>query len=241
MSRFPGAEIGADELPDEVHVLADRIETITGKDVYFIDARRHRFEAGQLPPGAPPPPVSGPPAGPDIVVFVNPDGVAPPILSHTIRRFLIQALLVWEGFPVAGLRPVAPDAAAAKAIAEAVGPLQHWLHMGLLGTAAEAKLAELFAAAREPRPASRLPPPRLPAALRQKLVDFESAMARTERPLDISAGADAIAEILGQVDVSSAAGFRAASARILDLWGVRQHVILGVADKESGAISEVPW
>ena len=241
MSRFPGAEIGADELPDEVHVLADRIETITGKDVYFIDARRHRFEPGQLPPGQPPPAVSGPPSGADIVVFVNPDGVPPPILSNNIRRFLIQALLVWEGYPIAGLRPVAPDEMTAKAIAEAVGPLQHWMHMGLLGTAAESKLAELFATAPEPRRASRLPPPKLPPALRQKLIDFESAMALTDRPPAVSAGADAIAEILGQADVNSALGFRAASSRILELWGVRQHVILGVADKESGAINEVPW
>ena len=26
MSRFPGAEIGADELPNEVHLMAERIE-----------------------------------------------------------------------------------------------------------------------------------------------------------------------------------------------------------------------
>ena len=92
MSRFPGAEIGFDELPDEVHLLADRIESITGKDVYFIDARRQRFEAGQLRPGMPPPPVAGPPSGADVVVFVNPTGVDPQLLSISIRRLCGRAI-----------------------------------------------------------------------------------------------------------------------------------------------------
>ena len=108
MSRFPGAEIGADELPDEVHLLADRIESITGKDVYFLDARTHRFDPGQTPPGGPPPAISGPPAGEDIVVFANPDVLDRQQLSNGLRRFLIQALLVWEGYPMAVFRPILP-------------------------------------------------------------------------------------------------------------------------------------
>lgn len=237
MSRFPGAEIGADELPDEVHVLADRIESITGKDVYFIDARRHRFESGQLPPGMPPPPVAGPPSGEDVVVFVNPDGVDPQLLSLSIRRFLIQALLVWEGYPLAGLKPNALDAAGAAQ----VGPLQHWLHMGLLATAAENRLAELASTPPEPRRASRLPPPKVPPELRAKLVAFESAMGAELHPGELSSEARAIAEVLRRVDVRSPAGFRAAFGGILELWGIRGHVILGVADQASGAINETPW
>ena len=237
MSRFPGAEIGADELPDEIHRLADRIESITGKDVYFIDARRHRFDPGQLPPGVPPPPVSGPPAGPDIVVFVNPDVVDPRILAHSLRRFLIQTLLVWEGYPMAGLRPTGLE----PAVAAAVGPMQHWLHLGLLGAAAELRLAALTGGTPEARQSSRLPPFRLPPPVRKNLVDFECAMGMSGSPDEARPDARAITAVLQEADVGSAVGFRVAFGRILDLWGVRQHVMLGVADKESGAISEVPW
>ena len=237
MSRFPGAEIGADELPDEVHILADRIESITGKDVYFIDARRHRFDAGQVPPGTPPPPVSGPPSGPDIVVFVNPEGADPQLLSASVRRFLVQALLVWEGYPLAGLKPNALDAAAAATI----GPMQHWLHTGLLAVATEHRLAELASLPPEPRRASRLPPSRVPPDVRPKLVAFESAMGVSVHAGPLSAEARAIADVLQKEDLRAPAGFRAAFGNILELWGIRAHVILGVADKESGAISETPW
>jgi hypothetical protein len=162
MSRFPGAEIGADELPDEVHRLADRIESITGKDVYFLDARTHRFGPGQTVPGAPPPAISGPPAGEDIVVFVNPDVLDRQQLSNGVRRFLIQALLVWEGYPMAAFKPTSPDAAASGA-----GLLQQWLHMGLLGAAAEARAAELSGVAPEPRAMSRFPPFNVPPEARR--------------------------------------------------------------------------
>lgn len=234
MSKFPGAEIGADELPDEVHALADRIESITGKDVYFIDARRHSFQPGQLPPGAPPPAVSGPPSGPDVVVFVNPNGVDPQVLSNSIRRFLIQALLVWEGFPMAGVKPDVADAAT-------VGPMQHWLHQGLFAVAAEHRFAELTKAEPELRRISRLPPFKMPPGVRPKLVAFESAMGVSLHPGDVSADARAIAEVLRQSDVKTPSGFRAAFGGILELWGLRPHVVLGVADKESGAIAETPW
>jgi hypothetical protein len=234
MSRFPGAEIGADELPDEVHVLADRIESITGKDVYFIDARRHRFEAGQLPPGVPPPAVSGPPSGPDVVVFVNPTGIHPQVLSNSIRRFLIQALLVWEGYPMSGLKPDVADAAT-------VGPMQHWLHQGLFAVAAEHRFAELTVTTPEPRLVSRLPPFKVPPGVRPKLVAFESAMGLAQHPGEVSPDARAIDEVLRKSDLRSAAGFRAAFGGILELWGLRPHVVLGVADKESGAIAETPW
>jgi len=241
MSRFPGAEIGADELPDEVHLLADRIESITGKDVYFIDGRRHRFETGQLPPGMPPPPVSGPPAGPDIVVFVNPEGTDPQLLSASVRRFLVQALLVWEGYPLAGLRPGTPDAAAAAKLAPVIGPMQHWLHTGLLAMATEHRMAELAATPPEPRRASRLPPFQAPPEVRTKLVAFESAMGASVHAGPLSPEAQAVAEVLQKADLGTPAGFRAAFGGILDLWGVRAHVMLGVADKDSGAISESAW
>ena len=234
MSRFPGAEIGADELPDEVHLLADQIESITGKDVYFIDARRHRFETGQLPPGMPPPPVSGPPSGPDVLVFVNPDGVEPQMLSNSIRRFLIQALLVWEGYPMSGLKADAVDAAT-------VGPMQQWLHMGLLAAATEQRFAQLTATPPEPRRFSRLPPFRVPPDVRVKLVALESAMGLAGHPGEISADARSIAEALRQSDLGTPSGFRAAFGSILELWGLRSLVILGVADKESGTIAETPW
>ena len=234
MSRFPGAEIGADELPDEVHLLADRIESITGKDVYFIDARRHRFETGQLPPGKPPPPVSGPPSGPDVVVFVNPTGVEPQMLSNSIRRFLVQALLVWEGYPLSGLKAGAPDAAT-------IGPMQQWLHMGLLAVATEQRFAELTATALEPRRVSRLPPFKVPPGVRPKLVAFESALGASDHPGEIPADARAIAEVLKRNDVRTPSGFSAAFGEILESWGLRGHVILGVADKESGAIAETAW
>jgi len=237
MSRFPGAEIGADELPDEVHILADRIESITGKDVYFIDARRHRFDSGQVPPGTAPPPVSGPPSGPDIVVFVNPEGADPQLLSASVRRFLVQALLVWEGYPLAGLKPNTLDAAATATI----GPMQHWLHTGLLAMATEHRLAELASLPPEARRASRLPPSRVPPDVRPKLVAFESAMGVSVHAGPLSAEARAIADVLQKEDLRAPAGFRAAFGRILELWGIRAHVILGVADKESGAISETPW
>jgi len=237
MSRFPGAEIGADELPDEVHILADRIESITGKDVYFIDARRHRFDTGHLPPGMPPPPVSGPPSGPDIVVFVNPEGADPQLLSASIRRFLVQALLVWEGYPLAGLRPNQPDPAATAN----VGPMQHWLHTGLLALATEHRLAELAAAPPEPRRASRLPPFQAPPDVRPKLVAFESALGASVHAGTLSPEARAIADVIQKEDVRTPAGFRAAFGAILELWGLRAHVILGVADKESGAITESSW
>src|SRR3569623_3227065 len=144
MSRFPAAEIGYDELPDEVHLLADRIESITGKDVYFIAARRHRFDAGPLRPGTPPPPVAGPPSGPDVVVFVNPTGVDPQLLSINIRRFLVQALLVWEGYPLSGLKANTPDATT-------VGPMQQWVHSTLLALAPDHRFSELTATTPEPR------------------------------------------------------------------------------------------
>jgi hypothetical protein len=234
MSRFPGAEIGADELPDEVHVLADRIESITGKDVYFIDARRHRFETGQLPPGMPPPAVSGPPSGPDVVVFVNPTGADPQLLSNSIRRFLVQTLLVWEGYPLAGLKAGAPDAAT-------VGPMQQWLHMGLLAVATEHRFAELTSSKVERRHVSRLPPFKVPPGVRPKLVAFESALGAIDHPGPIPPDARALAEILREYDVRTAAGFRAAFGSILEQWGMRGSVILGVADKETGAIAETPW
>ena len=237
MSRFPGAEIGADELPDEVHLLADKIEEITGKDVYFIDARRHRFEAGQLPPGMPPPPVSGPPSGPDVVVFVNPTGVEPQMLSNSIRRFLVQTLLVWEGYPVSGLKAGALDAAAAQV----VGPMQQWLHMGLLAVATEQRFTELTATPRERRQVSRLPPFKVPPGVRPKLVAFESALGAMDHPGTLAEDARAIVEVLQRDDVRTAAGFRAAFGAILELWGMRAQVILGVADKQSGAIAETAW
>jgi len=241
MSRFPGAEIGADELPDEVHLMADRIESITGKDVYFIDGRRHRFDTGQLPPGMPPPPVSGPPAGPDIVVFVNPEGTDPQLLSASIRRFLVQALLVWEGYPLAGLRQSALDPAATAKIAPVIGPMQHWLHTGLLAMATELRMAELASAPPEPRRASRLPPFQAPPDVRAKLVAFESAMGASVHDGPLSPEARAVTEVLQKADLGTPAGFRAAFAGILDLWDIRGHVMLGVADKESGAISESAW
>jgi len=234
MSRFPGAELGVDELPDEVHLLADRIESITGKDVYFIDARRHRFEAGQLRPGMPPPPVAGPPSGPDVVVFVNPTGVAPQLLSVSIRRFLVQALLVWEGYPLSGLKPNTPDATT-------VGPMQQWLHTALLALATDHRFSELTGTPPEPRRFSRLPPFQVPPGVRPKLVAFESALGASEHPGEISADARAIADVLERNDVRTPAGFRAALGGILELWEMRGPVILGVADKESGVISETAW
>jgi len=238
MSRYPGAEIGADELPNEVHALADRIESITGKDVYFIDARRHQFEPGLLPAGAPPPPVSGPPSGPDIVVFVNPDVLDPQRLANHIRRFLIQALLVWEGYPLGRVRPGAVD----EATASVVGLLQNWLHLSLFETVTESRLAALAATTVERRQVSRLPPSRLPPGIRPKLVDLESALGLDDvTAADALTGARAIADILRQADVKSPVGFRIAFGRILDLWGVRDHVVIGVADPNSGVISEVAW
>jgi len=234
MSRFPGAEIGFDELPDEVHVLADRIESITGKDVYFIDARRHRFEAGQLRPGMPPPAVAGPPSGPDVVVFVNPTGVDPQLLSLSIRRFLVQALLVWEGYPLSGLKPNSPDAAT-------VGPMQQWLHTALLALATDHRFSELTRTPPEPRRFSRLPPFKVPPGVRQKLVAFESALGAGLYPGELPGDARAIADVLNRNELSTPAGFRAAFGGILDLWELRGPVILGVADKESGAISETAW
>ena len=159
MSRFPGAEIGYDELPDEVHLLADRIESITGKDVYFIDARRHRFEAGQLRPGTPPPPVAGPPSGPDVVVFVNPTGVDPQLLSINIRRFLVQALLVWEGYPLSGLKANTPDATP-------VGPLQQWVQSTLLALAPDHRFYELTATTPEARRFKRQTPIKMTPGVR---------------------------------------------------------------------------
>jgi|GEM_PF-5585688 len=234
MSRFPGAEIGFDELPEEVHVLADRIESITGKDVYFIDARRHRFEAGQLRPGMPPPPVAGPPSGPDVVVFVNPTGVNPQLLSMSIRRFLVQALLVWEGYPLSGLKADSPDA-------PTVGPMQQWLHTSLLALATDHRFSELTRTPPEPRRFSRLPPFQVPPEVRQKLVAFESALGASVHPGDLAGDARAIAEALNRNDARTPAGFRAAFGDILDLWQMRGAVILGVADKESGVISQTGW
>jgi hypothetical protein len=235
MSRFPGAEIGADELPDEVHLLADRIESITGKDVYFLDARTHRFGPGQTVAGAPPPAISGPPAGEDIVVFVNPDALDRQQLSNGVRRFLIQALLVWEGYPMAALKPAAPDAATSGA-----GLLQQWLHMGLLSVAAEGRAAELTGVAPDPRQMSRLPPFNMPPEVRSKMVDFESAMTNVDSEAP-SPGARTITDIMRGGDLKSPGGFRQVFGRILDLWNIRQHVILGVANKETGAIGEVAW
>lgn len=234
MSRFPGAEIGFDELPDEVHLLADRIESITGKDVYFIDARRQRFEAGQLRPGMPPPPVAGPPSGADVVVFVNPTGVDPQLLSISIRRFLVQALLVWEGYPLSGLKANTPDSAT-------VGPMQQWLHTALLALATDHRFSELTGTPPEPRRFSRLPPFKVPPGVRPKLVAFESALGACVHPGELPADARAIEDVLSQNDVRTPAGFRAAFGGILRLWGMRDPVILGVADKQSGVISETSW
>jgi len=234
MSRFPGAEIGADELPDEVHLLADRIESITGKDVYFIDARRHRFESGQLPPGMPPPPVAGPPSGPDVVVFVNPTGVDPQMLSESIRRFLVQALLVWEGYPLSGVKANTADAAT-------VGPMQQWLHTGLLALATDHRFSELTGTPLKARRFSRLPPFQVPPGVRAKLVAFESALGASDHPGDIAGDARAIADVVKRNDVRTPAGFRGAFGGILELWEMREPVILGVADKESGAIAETAW
>jgi hypothetical protein len=169
------------------------------------------------------------------VVFVNPDVLDRQQLSNGVRRFLIQALLVWEGYPMAGFKPASPDAAASGAEF-----LQQWLHMGLLGGAAEARATELGGEPPAPRLMSRLPPFNLPPEARQKMVDFESAMTNVDGKAP-SPGARTITEVIRSGDLKSPAGFRQIFGRILDLWNIREHVILGVANKETGVIGQDPW
>jgi len=169
-----------------------------------------------------------------VVVFVNPTGVAPQLLSMSIRRFLVQALLVWEGYPLSGLKASTADAAT-------VGPMQQWLHTSLLALATDHRFSELTGSPPEPRRFSRLPPFTVPSEIRQKLVAFESALGRNEQPTELASDARAIADVLNRHDVRTAAGFRAAFGGILELWDMRGPVIIGVADKTSGAISETAW
>jgi hypothetical protein len=70
------------------------------------------------------------------------------------------------------------------------------------------------------------------------MVDFESAMTNADSQA-LSPGARTITEIIRGGDLKSAAGFRQIFGRVLDLWSIRKHVILGVDHKETGAIAEV--
>jgi hypothetical protein len=72
------------------------------------------------------------------------------------------------------------------------------------------------------------------------MVDLESAMTNVDGKAP-SPGARTITDFIGGGDLKSPEGFREIFGRILELWSIREHVILGVANKETGAIGEVAW